>query len=96
MSDTRKIKMYLDIGDHEITVQVPPDRHDFIRDVEKNVNGLYSKWRKAFPDKTNAEVLAMVTYQYASFYCTYKERYEQALAKADECLDMFRKDETPE
>jgi len=94
MSDTRKITMHLDIGDHHIAVQVPPDRRDFIRDVEKNVNGLYSKWRKDFPDKSNVEILAMVTYQYASFYSTYKERYEQAVAKADECLDMFRGDGT--
>lgn len=84
-----KIKMHLNIGDQEITVQVPSDRRDFIRDVEKNVNGLYSKWRKDFPGKTNAEILAMVTYQYASFYSTYKERYEAALSKADECLGML-------
>lgn len=85
--------MHLNIGDHEITVQVPSDRRDFIRDVEKNVNGLYSKWLKDFPDKANSEVLAMVTYQYALFYLTYKERYEAALAKADECLDMLLEEE---
>ncbi len=86
MDDSEKIKMYLNIGDQRISLSVPFARQDFVRDVEADVDRLYAKWRKAFPAKTDREILAMVAYQYASFYGELKERYETALAKAQDCI----------
>lgn len=86
MNDSEKIKMYLNIGDQRISLTVPFARQEFVRDVEADVDRLYARWRKTFPAKTDREILAMVAYQYASFYGELKERYEAALAKAEECL----------
>jgi len=86
MNDSEKIKMYLNIGDQRISLTVPFARQDFVRDTESEVDRLYRKWRKAFPAKTDREILAMVAYQYASFYGELKERYETAAEKAGECL----------
>ena len=78
MNDSEKIKMYLNIGDQRISLTVPFERQEFVRDVEADVDRLYARWRKAFPAKTDREILAMVAYQYASFYGELKERYEAA------------------
>lgn len=86
MNDSEKIKMYLNIGDQRISLTVPFERQEFVRDVEADVDRLYARWRKAFPAKTDREILAMVAYQYASFYGELKERYEAVALKAEECL----------
>lgn len=86
MNDSQKIKMNLNIGDQRLTLNVPFDRQDFARDVEASVQRLYSQWRQSFSMRTDREILAMVTYQFASHYCEMKEAYEEALRKAEECL----------
>lgn len=86
MNDSEKIKMFLNIGDRRITLKVPFDRQGFVRDVEADIDRLYRRWRRQFPEKTDHEILAMVAYQYASFYGELKERYEAATAKAEQCL----------
>lgn len=90
MEESEKIKMYLNIGDQRITLTAPFDRQDFVRHTEREVDSLYRKWRKAFPAKSERELLAMVAYQYASFYGELLERYESASAKADECLLLLQ------
>lgn len=81
--------MYLNIGDQRISLTVPYARQDFVRDVETEVDKLYRKWRLNFPSKSDREILAMVAYQYASFYGELKERYEAAMKKAAECLESI-------
>ena len=88
MNETEKVRMYLNIGDQRLSVTVPFERQDFVRDVENAVDMLYDKWRKAFPLKTDREILAMVTYQFASHYTELKERHEKAAEKAQECLRL--------
>lgn len=89
MNDSDKIKIYLSIGGQRVSLTVPFNRQEFAREVEAGVDRLYSRWRKAFPAKTDNEILAMVAYQYASFYGELKERYEKATAKASECLSRL-------
>lgn len=86
MNDSDNIKMYLNIGGQRISLNVPFDRQDFVRDVELDVDGLYRKWRLAFPAKPDREILAMVAYQYASFYAEQKDRYDKAADRVRECL----------
>ena len=50
------------------------------------MDNLYSKWRKEFHSKTDREILAMVAYRFASFYCELKDQYAKAAALADECI----------
>ena len=68
MNDSENIKMNLNIGGQRIVQTVPFRNQDFVRDVEKEVDNLYSKWRKEFHSKTDREILAMVAYRVASFY----------------------------
>ena len=86
MNDSEKVKMFLDIGDQRLSVTVPFDRQDFVRDVEDAVGQLYTKWRRTFPAKTDREILAMVTYQFASHYSELKERHAEAASLAARCL----------
>ena len=46
MNDSENIKMNLNIGGQRIVQTVPFRNQDFVRDVEKEVDNLYSKWRK--------------------------------------------------
>ena len=45
--------MNLNIGGQRIVQTVPFRNQDFVRDVEKEVDNLYSKWRKEFHSKTD-------------------------------------------
>lgn len=89
MTDSDKIKMNLNIGDQRITLSVPFARQEFTRNVEQQVDSLYRKWRHNFPAKTDRELLAMVAYQYASFYNELKDLYEQASDMAEECIKLI-------
>lgn len=86
--------MYLNIGEQRVTLTVPYSRRDFVRRTESSVDALYRKWHKSFPDKSDRELLAMVAYQYASFYVELKERRDKADALARECLSILQEPET--
>ena len=92
MDDSEKIELTLNIGDQRIHLSVPFDRQEFARDVEADVDGLYRRWRKAFPARTDREILVMVAYQYASFYAKLREQYQAAASAAGRCLALFGPD----
>ncbi|MDE6007334.1 MAG: cell division protein ZapA [Muribaculaceae bacterium] len=84
--------MYLNIGEQRISLTVPFANQDFVREVEEKVDGLYRQWRITFPGKTNREILAMVAYQYASYYEELRRRQADALKEAEECLRLIDTD----
>lgn len=86
MNDSEKIKIFLNIGDQRISLNVPFDRQKFARNVEKDVDSLYRKWRQSFQGKSDKEIMAMVAYQYASFYAELGERYNEAHRLAEVCM----------
>lgn len=90
MSDSGTVNMYLNIGDQRISLTVPFDRQNFVRDVEHKINQLYKRWRKDFTSKTDKEIMAMVAYQFASHYSELKDRYELAQAQAMESLRFLQ------
>ena len=57
-------------------LSVPYPDQDSVRDTEKAINDLYSDWRVKFPRKNPQELLAMIAYQYASFYYALSARYD--------------------
>lgn len=89
MKNSEKVKIYLNIGDQHISLNVQSDRQEFVRGIESEVNELFLKWRRSFPAKSDREIFAMVAYQYASFYGELKELYEAATEKAAECLESI-------
>lgn len=80
-----QIEMYLNIAGTQVPVKVPFDDQNRVRDVEKQVNELYSTWRRKFKKKSDREILAMVAYQYARYYSDLMERYETASRLTEEC-----------
>lgn len=88
MSDSDKVKLLLNIGNQRISLTVPEAKKDFVRATENDVDSLYHKWKREFPAKSDREVLAMVAYQYASFYSELKRRYDDASQLAEECLQI--------
>lgn len=68
MEDTDKIKMRIKIAGMSIPLVVGFSEQDHVRDTERLVAGLFDNWRRMFPSKSEQELLAMMTYQYASYY----------------------------
>ncbi len=64
------------IAGEPIKLTVPFSRQDNVRSCEREINSLYSEWRSLFPKKTPTELLAMIAYQYASYYRELSERYD--------------------
>lgn len=79
MERTEKIRMHINIAGERIPLVVPFDSQDDVREAEKQVAGLFRKWHDEFPSKSDKELLAMIAYQYASYYLSLKQRYESSL-----------------
>lgn len=95
MDSDNPIKISLNIGGQSISLTVPFSRQDFARDVEKSVDSLYTQWRRAFPRKSDREVLTMVAYQFASHYHEMTELYARATEKAEQCLRLTEPEPLP-
>lgn len=81
--------MFLNIGDQRLSLTVPFESQEFVRDVESKVDELYKKWRKSFSSKSDNEIMAMVAYQFASHYYEMQNSFESATKKAKECLTLL-------
>lgn len=91
MDGMEEIKMTLNIGGTRIALTVPFTRQDFVRDVEGEVNRLYHSWRHQFAGRTDREIMAMMAYQFASYYYELRERYKQAGELTGRCAAALEK-----
>lgn len=78
MNDPEKVKMEINIAGERIILTVPSSLQQSVRTTEQNVEKLYKTWRRDFPKKSDKELLAMMAYQYASFYEQLLHRQEEA------------------
>lgn len=85
MKDSEKIKMEINIGGQLLELTVPFQDQVSVRRVEREMSRLFATWRKEFPQKTEKQLLAMMAYQYGSFYHQLTEKYRQAADLAEEC-----------
>ena len=53
-----------------------------MRDAEKAADDLFRSWRSRWPSRSDKEILAMVAYQFASFYQELLSRFENAAVQA--------------
>ena len=83
MGDRDKVKMKINIAGEQLLLTVPFSDQDKTRETEKNINSLYDTWSKRFADKSATELLAMIAFQYASYYDALKRTYMEADAKAE-------------
>ncbi|MDE5956908.1 MAG: cell division protein ZapA [Muribaculaceae bacterium] len=74
------VKIEINIAGEPIKLSVPYDKQESVRDCEKDVNSLYSDWRHRFPRKSHSELMAMIAYQYASFFHELSARHESLVA----------------
>ena len=74
----QKIELEINIGDQPLSLMVTPERRKKVQELETELNNLYKTWRLRFPRKTETELIAMIAYQYASYYQELTERYREA------------------
>ncbi len=77
--DNDKIKMQINIAGERISLTVGFDEQDAVREAEASVATLFKEWRSRFPKKTVQELLAMIAYQYASYYLALRGRHEEII-----------------
>lgn len=80
-TDKEKVKIEINIAGEPLVLSVPYSKQGSVRKCERDINALYSDWRIRFPRKTPSELLAMLAYQYASFYLELNDRM-QALTQS--------------
>lgn len=84
--------MTLNIGGQRLLLSVPFNRQNAVRDTEQAVASQYNSWKRQFPDKTDRELLAMLAYQFASYYHDLQEGLDKAIMLADDCLSRIDAD----
>lgn len=77
--------MRVNIAGEIISLAVPFDDQDFVRDTERRIAELFDNWRERFPSKSVRELLAMMTYQYASYYNALSRRQTDTIAALLQC-----------
>lgn len=94
MKEKDNVQMHINIAGERINLNVAFDTQDDVREAEENVCKLYNKWRRQFPKRSDKELLAMISYQFAYYYLTLGKRYEraaQAAAGLENSLDELLK-----
>lgn len=84
------VKIEIIIAGEPIKLTVPYSRQESVRKCEKDLNALFSEWRAKFPRKTNSELMAMIAYQYASFFEELSKRHQaliDSMLETSESLD---------
>lgn len=73
-----------------ISMRVRRDEEEKVRQVEYNINKLWTKWRILYGERSSEEVLAMVTFQFAKKYALLADqeaRLDQTLLEFEKELD---------
>lgn len=83
------IQMTINVAGERIALTVPFSEQNHVRDTEKNIGELYKKWSEKFPRKSTNELLAMMTYQYASYYTSLSEIYDSVRQQAQEIDEII-------
>lgn len=89
MAAPEEIEMEIKIADQKVRQRVAFDRQDFVRETEKEIGNLFWSLRKSFPKKKESELLAMIIYQYASYYRDLVALHKKALQIAIQCDNML-------
>lgn len=89
MKDKDEIDIKIKIANEQLTLRNKLSEQDFVRDVEANIDELYRTWRPRFPHLSESRLLAMMVYQYASFYFGMRRRYDDTLTAAEEASNLL-------
>ncbi len=89
VKDREETYIDIKIAGEPIRLKIPFEKQDFTRDVEREVNSMFAKWKRSFSTQTEKSESARMVYQYASYYLDLRSKYEEAVKKAEECLGKF-------
>lgn len=87
-----KIDINLRIADIVLSLSVNPEEERLLREAAKSINEAWSLWRSRFKNKSQTEVLAMVTLLFTKGFLSLKEqeqRTEEVLESVEHTLDML-------
>lgn len=87
--DQEKVKLKLNIAGEQILLSVPYSEQEQTREVEAQINHLFSTWRGRFPDKSDRELLAMIAFQYAGHYTAVLKERNAMIEAADSAADTL-------
>lgn len=90
MAGKDKVQLYITIADEKIELNADLDHIEEIHRVEQRVDDLFRNWRKRFPAKTSRQLLAMMAYQYASFYHSLEGKMKAATVEAEEIEKLLQ------
>ncbi len=82
--------MRIKIAGMSIPLTVAFKDQDHVRETETRIAELFDNWRRMFPSKSTEELLAMMTYQYASYYLALsrsRDKMTQELLDFEKVLD---------
>lgn len=91
MRNDDNIQMTINVAGERIALTVPFSEQNHVRETEKHIGELYKKWSEKFPRKSTNELLAMMTYQYASYYTSLSEIYDKVKDEAEEIETILSK-----
>lgn len=83
--------MRIKIAGLAIPLTVAFKDQDHVRETEKKIGELFDNWRRMFPSKSSEELLAMMTYQYASYYLALTRSREKLTADLEACEAILDK-----
>jgi len=75
----KNVPIKINIAGHQLSLEVALEEQDQIRDVEQRVNAIFNDWQRRYPHKKDSELLAMLTFRYASFYYARKREEQQLM-----------------
>lgn len=84
MDDSDKVNIQINIAGEMLQLAVPFDEQESVRETERKITGLYDDWRRRFPKKTQSQLLAMIAYQYASYYFSLAQRQHETAAELEQ------------
>lgn len=76
--------MRIKIAGMSIPLTVDFSEQDHVRETERRVAELFDNWRRMFPSRSEQELLAMMTYQYASYYLALSKNREEIADRLSE------------
>ena len=72
--------MHIKIAGLSIPLTVAFKDQNHVRETEERIAELFDNWRRMFPSKSIDELLAMMTYQYASYYLALSRSRDKAVS----------------
>lgn len=83
MKKQQKITIRIaDVGSFGMNIDA--DSEEVVRVAEKSVNKVWNAWRNEFSEKSNKEILAMVTFQFAKLYYQLLEQVKRQQTLIDD------------